>query len=59
MNLWISVAVWNDDHTKILDFTLDPDAPEEIKKAYEEAKRIFRETEKNHGLSDNWQDTFG
>ncbi len=40
------VAVWNDDHTKILDFTLDPDAPEEIKKAYEEAKRIFRETEK-------------
>lgn len=53
------VAVWNDDHTEILDFTLDPDAPEEIKKAYEGAKRIFRETEKNHGLSDNWQDTFG
>ena len=55
-----NVPVWNDDHTEILDLILDPDAPEEIKKAYEEAKRIARETEKNkYGLSDNWRDYYG
>ena len=54
------VPVWTDDHTEILDLILDPDAPEEIKKAYEEAKRIARETEKNkYGLSDNWRDYYG
>lgn len=41
-----NVPVWNDDHTEILDFILDPDAPEEIKKAYEEVVRIKKETEK-------------
>ena len=34
------VPVWNDDHTEILGFELDPDAPEEIKKDYEELKYI-------------------
>ena len=53
------VFVWNEDHTEVLIHQLDPDAPEEIKKAYEEAKRIARETEKKLGLSENWQDYFG
>lgn len=35
------VPVWNDDHTEILDLILDPDAPEEIKKAYEEAQYVY------------------
>lgn len=54
-----NVPVWNDDHTEIIKHQLDPDAPEEIKKAYAEAKRIARETEKKHGLSENWTDVFG
>lgn len=35
------VPVWNEDHTDILRFQVDPDAPEEIKKAYEEAQYVY------------------
>ena len=40
------VPVWNDDHTEILDLILDPDAPEEIKKAYEEARYVYEHRQK-------------
>ena len=35
------IPVWNDDHTEIIKHQLDPDAPEEIKKAYEEAEYVY------------------
>lgn len=51
-------AVWNDDHTEIIEHQLDPDAPEEIKKAYAEADRIAKETEDKIPFK-NWREDFG
>lgn len=52
------IPVWNDDHTEIIKHQLDPDAPEEIKKAYAEAKRIAKKTEDKIPFK-NWQERFG
>ena len=52
------IPIFNAEHDDILDFKLDPNAPEEIKKAYAEANRIAKETEDKIPF-ENWREDFG